>query len=138
MLAKSHSTTAAVRQYEMKVNVTLLMTITWAARRALAAGERPFAEGVAELVISGGETGPVESFCTAGGNPGYLWIAIGPFSCVSPDDVKRAKRSPQQPWSKRDQDQAATGAATYLCRICTNWSDPSHPGVVRPLRVNPG
>ena len=33
MLARSHRTTAAVRQYEMKVNMTLPTTITWAVRR---------------------------------------------------------------------------------------------------------
>jgi hypothetical protein len=49
------------------VNVTLLMTITCAARSALAAGERPVAGGIAEFVTSGGVTGPVESFCTRGG-----------------------------------------------------------------------
>src|SRR5580692_7342126 len=53
----------------MKVNVTLLMTITWAARSALAVGERPFAEFAVEFVTDGDLTGPVESFCTEGGNP---------------------------------------------------------------------
>ena len=33
----SQSTTAAVRQYEMNVNITLLTTITWAVRE----GPRP-------------------------------------------------------------------------------------------------
>jgi len=73
VLARSQSTTAAVRQYEMNVNVTLLMTMTWAARMALAVVVESPAEGAPLGVDNEGEdeAGPVVSFDTRSWRPLY-------------------------------------------------------------------
>ena len=49
MLPKSQSTTAAVRQYEMKLNITLPTTMTCVARASRPSASRPESKAVRRL-----------------------------------------------------------------------------------------